>query len=120
MDIENDRMKKFMKKSVFESENNEKMIDYEHLTNIEAFRQGKFPDKLVEKFKAPEALPNKSIFADIEAKHNEILGDRPLPELLENSELIENLEEIRLPAMGKLYEEKKSKEISLKDKRTTD
>ena len=120
MDIESDRMKKFVKKSVFNSEINEKKVGFEDLANIEAFRQGKFPEKLVEKFKAPEALPDKLLFADLEAKHKELLEDRPLPELLENSELIENLEQIIPPAMGKLYNEKKSKEISLKDKRTTE
>ena len=120
MDIESDRMKKFVKKSVFDSALNEKRAGFADLTNIEAFQQGKFPEKLVEKFKSPEILPDKSIFADIEAKNKELLEERPLPELLENSELIGNLEEIKPPAMGKLYEEKKSKELSLKDKRTTE
>jgi len=120
MDIESDRMKKFVKKSVFDSEINEKKIGFENLTSIEAFQQGKFPEELVEKFKTPEILQDKSLFVDIEAKHKELLEGRPLPELLENSELIENLEEIKPPTMGKLYEEKKSKELSLKDKRTTE
>ena len=120
MDIESDRMKKFVKKSVFDSEINEKKIGFENLTSIEAFQQGKFPEELVEKFKTPEVLQDKSLFADIEAKHKELLEGRPLPELLENSELIGNLEEIKPPTMGKLYEEKRSKEPSLKDKRTTE
>jgi len=120
MDIENDRMKKFLKKSALEPELYEKKIGSDNLTNIEAFQQGKFPEKLVEKFKTPETLPDKSLFADIEAKHKEILEGRPLPELLENSEFIADLENLKTPAMGKLYEEKKDKELSLKDKRTTD
>ena len=44
MDIENDRLKKFLKKSVFEPELSEKNIPSENLTNIEAFQQGKFPE----------------------------------------------------------------------------
>ena len=72
MDIENDRMKKFLKKSALEPELYEKKIGSDNLTNIEAFQQGKFPEKLVEKFKTPETLPDKSLFADIEAKHKEI------------------------------------------------
>ena len=54
MDIENDRLKKFLKKSVFEPELSEKNIPSENLTNIEAFQQGKFPEKLVEQFKTPQ------------------------------------------------------------------
>ena len=120
MDIESDRLKKFLKKSVFEPELSEKNIPSENLTNIEAFQQGKFPEKLVEQFKTPETLPDKSLFADIEAKHKEILEGRPLPELLENSELIDNLDDVKPPTMGNLYEEKKDKDLSLKDKRTTE
>ena len=120
MDIERDRLKKFLKKSVFESELSRKNIDSENLTNIEAVQQGKFPEKLVEQFKTPETLQDKTLFADIEAKHKEILEGRPLPELLRNSELIDNLEDIKPPTMGNLYEEKKDKDLSLKDKRVTE
>ena len=36
-----------------------------------------------------------------------MLEGRPLPELLENSQLIENLEdELKPPVMGNIYEEK--------------
>ena len=51
---------------------------------------------------------NSDIMKEIEAKHIEILKDRPLPELLDSSEMVETLKEIKPPAMGKLYEEKES------------
>jgi len=120
MEYDSDKMKKFAKRSEFESELNEKKSEFETLTNIEAFQQGKFPEKLIEEFKTPESLPDNSLFAEIETKHNEILKGRPLPELLENSEMIGELEEINPPAMGKLYEEKKNHEYSSKDKRVTE
>ena len=47
-----------------------------------------------------------NLIKDKQSKHIEILKDRPLPELLESSEMVETLKEIKPPAMGKLYEEK--------------
>ena len=73
MEYNNDKMKKFAKKSEFESEVDSKVTAFETLTNIEAFRQGRFPDNLVEEFKTPENLPNSMLFNEIEAKHKEIL-----------------------------------------------
>ena len=121
METEEDKLKKFAIKSEFESEIDSKKISPETLTNLEAFQQGKFPENLVEEFKPPDSLPNSSIFSEIESKHKEMLEGRPLPELLENSQLIENLEdELKPPAMGKIYQEKEKYKISSEDKRTTE
>ena len=122
METEDDKLRKFARKNEFESEIDSKKIGFETLTNLEAFQQGKFPENLVEEFKAPhDSLPNNILFSEIESKHKEILEGRPLPELLENSQLIKNLEdELKPPAMGKIYEEKKEYKISSEDKRTTE
>ena len=121
METEDDKLKKFARKSEFESEIDSKNISPEELTNLEAFQQGKFPENLVEEFKPPDNLPNNTLFSEIESKHKEMLEGRPLPELLENSQLIKNLEdELKPPVMGKIYEEKKEPKISSKDNRTTE
>ena len=121
METEDDKLRKFARKSEFESEIDSKKIGLETLTNLEAFQQGKFPENLVEEFKPPDSLPNSILFSEIESKHKEMLEGRPLPELLENSQLIENLEdELKPPAMGKIYEDKKEYKISSDDKRTTE
>ena len=120
MKTEDDKLKKYARKSEFESEVDSKGTGFETLTNIEAFQQGRFPENLVEEFKTPDNLPNGTLFGEIEEKHKEILEGRPLPELLENSQLIENVEDLKPPAMGKLYEEKKEYRISSKDKRSTE
>ena len=46
----------------------------------------------------------------------ELLKDRPLPDLLENSELIGKLNQINSPSLGKFYEEKKVDETMKKEK----
>ena len=121
METEDDKLRKFARKSEFESEIDSKKISPETLTNLEAFQQGKFPENLVEEFKPPDSLPNNILFSEIESKHKEMLKGRPLPELLENSQLIENLEdELKPPAMGNIYEEKEKYKISSEDKRTTE
>ena len=121
MKTEDDKLRKFARKNEFESEIDSKKISPETLTNLEAFQQGKFPENLVEEFKPPDSLPNSILFSEIESKHKEILEERPLPELLENSQLIENLEdEFKPPIMGKIYEEKEKYKISSEDKRTTE
>lgn len=121
METEDDKLRKFARKSELESMIDSKKISPETLTNLEAFQQGKFPENLVEEFKPPDSLPNSILFSEIESKHKEMLEGRPLPELLENSQLIENLEdELKPPAMGKIYEEKEKYKISSEDKRTTE
>ena len=121
MENEDDKLKKFARKSEFESEKDSEKVGFETLTNLEAFQQGKFPENLVEEFKPPDSLPNSIRFSEIESKHKEILEERPLPQLLENSQLIKNLEdELKPPVMGKIYEEKKEYKISSEDKGTTE
>ena len=121
METEDEKLKKFSRKGEIESEIDSKKIGLETLTNLEAFQQGKFPENLVEEFKPPDSLPNSILFSEIESKHKEMLERRPLPELLEKSQLVGNLEdELEPPAMGKIYEEKKESKISSEDKKTTE
>ena len=96
-----------MKKSSIESNLNDKDIGLELKTNFDAFEQGRFPEKLLEEVKNSDSFKSKDIMKEIENKHIEILKGRPMPELLESAEMIENLQEIKPPAMGRLYEEKK-------------
>ena len=120
MEPDDKKLKKFARKSEIESQIDSKEIGFETLTNFEAFQQGRFPENLVEEFKIPESLPSDVLIGEIEAKHKELLEGRPLPDLLENSKFVGNLEDLEPPAMGKLYEEKKSHRISSKDKRITE
>ena len=110
MESDKDELKKYLKKSSIESNLDEKEIGLELKTNLEAFEEGRFPEKLLEEVKNSDNFNNDDIMKEIEAKHIEILKDRPLPELLESSEMVETLKEIRPPAMGKLYEEKEKLE----------
>ena len=107
METDKEELKKYLKKSSIESNLNEKEIGLELKTNFEAFEKGRFPEKLLEEVKNSDSFNNNDTMKEIEAKHIEILKDRPLPELLESSEMVETLKEIKPPAMGKLYEEKK-------------
>lgn len=120
MEPDDEKLKKFARKGEIESRIDSKEIGFETLTNFEAFQQGRFPENLVEEFRTPDNLPSDVLVGEIEAKHKEILEGRPLPDLLENSELVGNLEDLKPPAMGKLYEEKKSHRISSKDGRNTE
>ena len=94
MESEKEELKKYLKKSSIESNLNEKEIGLELKTNFEAFEKGRFPEKLLEKVKNSDSFNNNDIMKEIEAKHIEILKDRPLPELLESSEMVETLKEI--------------------------
>ena len=106
MESEKEEIEKYLKKSSIKTE-----LDSENkpelMTNIEAFEQGKFPRNLAEKFEAPPTLNSESIIGKIELEHKKMLEERPTPELLESAKLIGNLEDLRSPAMGKLYEEKR-------------
>ena len=107
METDKEELKKYLKKSSIESNLDKKEIGLELKTNFEAFEQGRFPEKLLEEVKTSDSVNSNDIMKEIEAKHAEILKERPLPELLESSEMIETLKEINPPVMGKLYEEKK-------------
>ena len=107
MGTDKEELKKYLKKSSIETNLDKKEIGLELKTNFEAFEQGRFPEKLLEEVNNSDSFKSNDIMKEIEAKHIEILKDRPLPELLESSEMVETLKEIKPPAMGKLYEEKK-------------
>ena len=106
MESDKEELEKYLKKSSIESNLDGKEIGLEVKTNFEAFEEGRFPEKLLEEVKNSDSFNSNDIMKEIKAKHIEILKDRPLPELLESSEMIESLKEIKPPAMGKLYEEK--------------
>ena len=108
MEADKEELKKYLKKSSIESRLDEKEIGLELKTNFEAFEKGRFPEKLLEEVKNSDGFNSNDIMKEIETKHIEILKDRPLPKLLDSSEMVETLKEIKPPAMGKLYQEKES------------
>ena len=107
METDKEEIKKYLKKSSIETNLDKKEIGLELKTNFEAFEEGRFPEKLLEEIKNSDSFNSNDIMKEIETKHLEILKDRPLPELLESSEMVETLKEIKPPTMGKLYDEKK-------------
>ena len=95
----------------------EKLIkDGKALSNIEAFELGKFPDNLVEKVSLPKIYRKDYINSEIKPKHLELLKDRPVPDMLENSRLVGKLKQVESPSLGKFYEEKKVDETMKKEK----
>ena len=122
MEFNKQKINKFVKKSPIDSEplhnkEDEKLYkDGKTLTNIEAFELGKFPDNLVEKVSLPEIDSKDYIDSEIKPKHLELLKDRPVPDMLENSKLIGRLKQIDSPSLGKFYEEKRVDETMKKEK----
>ena len=107
MKSEKDEIKKYLKTNSVERIVDKKEIGLELKTNFEALQEGNFPEKLLEEKPFSTSFTNNEIMGEIEKKHAEILNGRPLPDLLESAELIDSLEEVKSPMMGKLYEEKK-------------
>ena len=64
-------------------------------------------EKLLDEVKNSDTFENSEIMKEIETNHAKILENRPIPELLDTADLINNLEDLKPPIMGKLYEEKK-------------
>ena len=110
MNSEKDEIKKYLKTSSISAEINKDEDGPKLMTNIEAFHEGKFPENLTEKFELPPTLNFESLINNIELQHKDLLENRPTPELLESANLIGNLEDLRSPAMGNLYEEKRLSE----------
>ena len=110
MDSEKEEIKKYLKTSAIRAESEQNGERPKLITNIEAYHEGKFPDRLVEKFESPPSLKSESVISKIELEHKELLKGRPIPELLESVNLIGNLEDLQSPVMGKLYEEKRLSE----------
>tara|TARA_B100002052_G_C15766549_1_gene544928 strand:- start:18 stop:380 length:363 start_codon:yes stop_codon:yes gene_type:complete len=107
MKSEKEEIEKYVKSSSIEKIIDEKGIGLELKTNFQALQEGTFPEKLLEEKSFSIPFTNNEIMTEIEEKHAEILDKRPLPDLLESAELIDSLKEVKSPAMGKLYEEKK-------------
>ena len=116
MNSEKDEIKKYLKTSSISAEINKDEDGHKLMTNIEAFHEGKFPENLTEKFKVPPTLNSESLINNIELQHKDLLENRPTPELLESANLIGNLEDLRSPAMGNLYEEKRLSETDERKK----
>ena len=110
MESEKEEIEKYQIKGSVKADFDKYEEKPELMTNIEAFEQGKFPGNLAEKFENPPTLNSESMIDNIELDHKKMLEDRPIPELLESANLIGSLEELRSPAMGKLYEEKRLSE----------
>ena len=122
MEFNKQKINKFVKKSAIDSdplpnkEDEKLIIDGKTLSNIEAFELGKFPDNLLEKVSLPEIDRKDYIDREIKPKHLELLGNRPVPDMLENSKLVGKLKQIDSPSLGKFYEEKKVDETMKKEK----
>ena len=106
MDNKDEELKKYAKNSPINKELEEEGFGLKLKTNIEAFQDGNFPEKLIDEIKLPQISVNDEIQKEIEEKHANILGKRPIPDLLETADLIDNLKDLKAPTMGKLYEEK--------------
>ena len=113
MNTNDEKLKKYLKNSSIEIDSDSKNIELEVRTNYEALQQGKFPEKLLDETNSFGKITDSNFLKEIENKHIEILKDRPLPDLLESSELIDSLNEIKPPSMGELYEEKRTKSKDL-------
>ena len=114
MDNKDKGLKKYAKNSPINTESEEKDFGLELKTNIEAFQDGSFPEKLIDEIKLPQISVNDEIQKEIEAKHANILDERPIPNLLETADLIDSLNDLKAPVMGKLYEEKVKEKPDLK------
>ena len=111
MDSKENELKKYLKNSSIEQNLNDKKIGSDLNTSFEDLQQGQFPEKLIEEMEIPGNASNLEMMKEIEAKHAEILEQRPLPQLLETANLIDNLKEVETPVMGKLYDEKKQAKL---------
>ena len=116
MDFNKHKKNKFLKNNSLGNEKKPTVENVKKLTNIEAFELGKFPDNLVEKVTPPKLDQENYIESEIRPKHLEILEKRPLPEMLDSSKLIGNIEQVESPSLGKFYEEKKIDETMKKEK----
>ena len=122
MEFNKHKINKFVKKTAIDSDplpnkEDEKLIkDGKTLSNIEAFELGKFPDNLIEKVSLPEIDHKDYIDREIKPKHLELLKNRPVPDMLENSKLVGKLKQIDSLSLGKFYEEKKVDEAMKKEK----
>ena len=122
MEFNEQKINKFVKKSAIDrdplpNKEDENLIkDGKTLTNIEAFELGKFPDDLVEKVSLPEIDCKDYIDSEIKPKHLELLKNRPVPDMLENSKLVGKLKQVESPSLVKFYEEKKVDETMKKEK----
>ena len=114
MDNKDKGLKKYAKNSPINTESEEKKFGLELKTNIEAFQEGSFPEKLIDEIKLRQISVNNEIQKEIEAKHASILDERPIPNLLETADLIDSLNDLKAPVMGKLYEEKVKDKPDLK------
>jgi len=116
MEFNKHKTNKFIKKSDIDKEQIPETDNKKLLTNIEAFGLGEFPEHLVEKVKLPEMNLENYIDNEIKPKHLELLKNRPIPEMLDNSKMIGNLKQVESPSLGQFYEEKKVDETMKKEK----
>jgi len=107
MDFDEDTLKKYAKKSSIETTLQEHFHPSTVESNIDALNKDAFPKKLLEKFKEPEIKVQEHILKEIEERHVKILANRPLPELLENVNLVSPPDDLQKPKMGSLYKQKK-------------
>ena len=120
MDNKDERLKKYAKNSPINTESEGEGFGLELKTNIEAFHDGSFPEKLIDEIKLPQISAINEIQKEIEMKHASILGERPVPDLLETADLIDSLKDMKAPVMGELYNEKVKGKPNLNKKNTAE
>ena len=118
MDNHKEKLKKYAMNSPINTELDRIDIGLELKTNIEAFQEGSFPEKLIDKIKLPHISISNEIKKEIEEKHASILDKRPIPDLLETSDLVDSLKNLKEPRMGNLYKEKRRGKTELNDNLT--
>ena len=116
MEFNKHKTNKFIKKSEIDNNEIPNTENKKLLTNIEAFQLGEIPDHLLEKINLPKMNRENYIDNEIKPKHYELLRDRPVPEMLDNSQMIGKLKTVESPNLGKFYEEKKVDETMKKEK----
>ena len=114
MNSKENELKKYVMNSSIEQNIKDKEIGMNLKTSFEDLQQGQFPEKLLEEMNIPENSSKLEIMKEIKVRHAEILDQRPIPELLETANLIDNLKEVKKPVMGKLYDEKKQANLEKK------
>ena len=114
MDNKDEGLKKYAKNSPINTESKGEGFGLELKTNIEAFHDGSFPEKLIDEMKLPQISEINEIQKEIEMKHASILEERPVPDLLETADLIDSHKDLKAPVMGELYNKKVKGKPNLK------
>ena len=96
MNSDKDELKKYLKVSSIDADFDKNEIGLELKTNFETLEEGRFPEKLLDEVRNSDTFGNSEIMKEIEMNHTKILENRPIPELLDTADLINNLDDLNL------------------------